>query len=707
MRKTMFLLGTLLVLANNAYSSEIEDIEFNELESIESIITATKLKQPIKDVPASVTIITSEQLKQYGIKRVPDALELVPGMAVAKASGNDYRISYHGTNGLSPRRMQVLIDGVSIYRYGLASVDWMQIPVLIDQVEKIVVTRTPSGTTYGANSFFAVVNIITKHTSKTQGINGFLSYGSLDTSMVGLSKGGSFGDTSYRVAISHDEGEGYDENYLAIDRQDAHSIDRISWKSNTMFDGGTELNTGVFYSTGDIANEYADPYQQEYPHIEVEDLISHAGLAFDINNKNRMDLSFKYIRMDRKQEWRTCPPTLAWVSELRDLHFANPELAAMFAAGIMPTEVPPEDQPFVDALLMRLFMMGNSVYEPLCGDLNQNYVEKRYVFEVNDTYVYSDNFRLVTGLHFAVDRFESETYAFETGKLSSDYIYWMTNAEYKPTENLSINLGAIFEHSNRLREDYYDSTRIAVNYNLTQEQTIRFSTASSIRTPDLMENDRNWSFLGRNLDQELDGSSEAYIYFNSVNADELEPEEIRSTEIGYYGNFSDIGLKLDVKLFHEDLTNLISERIDFFDLASLTNGGEARLKGYEIQAEYNPNKQWSARLAYGYLDSETEEFFEETLYAKHKGSVNLLYRFDAGTTMLGYYGSSKLSSVPYRRYEWVTRLPFKLGGSDLEVEFKVTTHFGDYGYIVDPKFAVENKFDDSTHYLLSLEYAIK
>lgn len=83
------------------------------------VITPTRLRQALPDVPASVTVITSAQMARLGINSVAEALRLVPGMELTRAGGHDWRISYHGTNILTPRRMNVLVDGVSVYRPGI------------------------------------------------------------------------------------------------------------------------------------------------------------------------------------------------------------------------------------------------------------------------------------------------------------------------------------------------------------------------------------------------------------------------------------------------------------------------------------------------------------------------------------------------------------------------------------------------------------
>src|ERR1700743_2671705 len=88
------------------------------------LITPTRLKQATADIPAAVTLITADMIRRLGLTRLVDILRLVPGMEVVEADSTDVRVSYHGTNISTPRRMNVLVDGISMYQPGLATVDW-------------------------------------------------------------------------------------------------------------------------------------------------------------------------------------------------------------------------------------------------------------------------------------------------------------------------------------------------------------------------------------------------------------------------------------------------------------------------------------------------------------------------------------------------------------------------------------------------------
>ena len=114
-----------------------------------TVITPARLKQSLQDAPASVTVITAEQLRRLNIEHVWDALRLVPGMEVTQSTANRVLVNYHGTNIRNPRRMNVLIDGMSVYRPGFSEIYWGQLPVAIEDIERIEVTRGPNSAAYG------------------------------------------------------------------------------------------------------------------------------------------------------------------------------------------------------------------------------------------------------------------------------------------------------------------------------------------------------------------------------------------------------------------------------------------------------------------------------------------------------------------------------------------------------------------------------
>ncbi|MDR6929375.1 TonB-dependent receptor plug domain-containing protein, partial [Pseudomonas sp. BE134] len=158
-----------LVMALIFSPSLLADDLFLDNEPLPQVLTATRLKQSPAAVPGSMTVIDSELIVATGARDIAELLRLVPGMMVGNITGNQAAVNYHGTNATAARRLQVLIDGRSVYRAGLATVDWSDIPVAMEDIERIEVFRGPNTVSYGANALMAVVNIITRNPADSLG----------------------------------------------------------------------------------------------------------------------------------------------------------------------------------------------------------------------------------------------------------------------------------------------------------------------------------------------------------------------------------------------------------------------------------------------------------------------------------------------------------------------------------------------------------
>lgn len=112
-------------------------------------------------MPGSISVLDRELIQASGARELTELLRLVPGMIVV-TDDIKVQVNYHGGHAAQARRMQVLIDGRSVYRPGLAEVDWKDLPVSLEDIERIEVFRGPNTVSYGANALTGVVNIITR-----------------------------------------------------------------------------------------------------------------------------------------------------------------------------------------------------------------------------------------------------------------------------------------------------------------------------------------------------------------------------------------------------------------------------------------------------------------------------------------------------------------------------------------------------------------
>jgi outer membrane receptor for ferrienterochelin and colicins len=126
--------------------------------------TASKRAQNASDTPASVTVVTAEEIRTFGYRTMADVLDGVRGLWV----NYDRNYSYLGMRGFSRpgdynTRTLLLVNGHrlndDIEDGGLIGSEF---PLDLDLIERIEIVRGPSSSLYGNNAFFGVVNILTR-----------------------------------------------------------------------------------------------------------------------------------------------------------------------------------------------------------------------------------------------------------------------------------------------------------------------------------------------------------------------------------------------------------------------------------------------------------------------------------------------------------------------------------------------------------------
>lgn len=193
-----FLYSQQLSAADN---QNVLNLSVEELLNVK-VTSVSKKAQSLNDAAAAVFVITNEDIKRAGATNIPDALRLAPGLDVAKIDASKWAVSARGFNGRFANKLLVLIDGRNTYTRTFAGVYWEAQDVLMEDVDRIEVIRGPGGTLWGANAVNGVINIITKHSSKTQG--GLLTAGGGDQEQGfgGFRYGGKLGeDTTGRVYV--------------------------------------------------------------------------------------------------------------------------------------------------------------------------------------------------------------------------------------------------------------------------------------------------------------------------------------------------------------------------------------------------------------------------------------------------------------------------------------------------------------------------
>lgn len=635
------------------------------------VITPTRLRQSLADVPGSVTVISGETMRQFGITSVMEALRLVPGMAVAHEDGGDWRINYHGTNPSYPRRMNVLVDGISVYRPSFSRVEWTTLPVALEDIDRIEVIRGPDSSSYGPNSMLAVINILTRHPDDVEAGTLALTAGSQDLVQVTARAGATLGSTSFRLTANSERDSGFDWLNRRNLGRDSHQVRRIYVRSETDLGQGSKLGVQSAYIEGRFQEPLESPQVTTYPERRVRDYSLSARWTHPLSPTHELQLTAHHANNRDEQEFGVCAQQYLFLPQLYDLYrfdrSLTEDLARALARGASATNaflvsLPPTQRALAQDVALAVLALGPAAATTSCGTTDENWEESRTALELQDTYVFSERLRVVGGVGWRQQRAESQT--FLGGKASNSVRWAFGHAEWRVLDGLTVNLGGYAE-TNSLSGSSI-SPRLALNARLADNQTLRFVMSEGTRGPDLLEERADLSYTVTGLTPPVLGSATTAVYAQSARGNpNLKPERILSRELGYLLAVPGAGMVFDVKVFNDQLKDLISERVAINAL-NLTNGNSIQLTGVELQSTLNLGV-WTAFLSYGFLEYKQPTIEREFgQYSKHSGGIGVSRAFgDAWRVSLAYYGHSGDNEIngEYGRTDLNIQHRFDLGNA--------------------------------------------
>jgi iron complex outermembrane receptor protein len=197
--------GSAPLYAQETYQSptELKKLPLEELVDVE-IMSAARRPEPLSQAASAIDVITADDIERAGVTNIPDALRLGMEMQVAQIDGHDWAISTRGFNISGANKMQVLMDGRSLYTPLYSGVFWDVQQTFLPDLARIEIIRGPGATLWGANAVNGVINILTKSARDTQGLLLYGGGGDEETDFVGLRYGGRINqDTYYRAYVMH------------------------------------------------------------------------------------------------------------------------------------------------------------------------------------------------------------------------------------------------------------------------------------------------------------------------------------------------------------------------------------------------------------------------------------------------------------------------------------------------------------------------
>ena len=184
-------------------SSVLKSLSLEELAQIE-VTSAGRKEEKLSNVAAAIDVITQEDIRRSGVRNLPEALRLATGLQVAKFNNGSWPISARGFASTAANKIQVFMDGRSLYTPLFGGTFWDMQNTVIEDVDRIEVIRGPAATLWGGNAVNAVINIITKKASDTRGMLVVLGGGADERGFVTFRYGGEAGgNTAYRIYGSY------------------------------------------------------------------------------------------------------------------------------------------------------------------------------------------------------------------------------------------------------------------------------------------------------------------------------------------------------------------------------------------------------------------------------------------------------------------------------------------------------------------------
>lgn len=422
------------------YLEQLSEHEF--LAEIPMVYSASRLPQQPQDSAGAITIIDRDLILSSGARDIADLFRLVPGFQVGTSSGGRSVVSYHGLSGQISQRMQVYVDGRSLYApYLFGGVDWSSINVPLDEIERIEIQRGSNSVTYGANAFLGVIHIITRAASQSVGWYSQIIQGN----------------------------NGVSDRYARW----GQSQPTVQWR----LAAGSKSDSGLHGRTDPYDVEFLD-FRAEFQPTSHQEWSVLAGLARD-----RLGTGF---------EGKVADP-------VRVEHVKSSFVYSRYKHTVDP------DQEWSLAYSRTLDSGGDSFLVPLIEgnslQIDSSRSAVRDTLEYQHYKTISPGLRASWGLEYQQSRVISRQLFNTIEPQSNNAWRAYINQEWKPTTHWTVNIGALWEQDQLAPAQF--APRVGLSWKPAPDHTFKLGYSSAFRAPSLFEQRSNWrieSDSGQTLD---------------------------------------------------------------------------------------------------------------------------------------------------------------------------------------------------------------
>ncbi len=558
------------------------DMSLEQLLDVQ-IVSAARRAQPLHESAAAVGVLTAEEIQASGLTTIPELLALIPAVDVRRVDRTRYIVGVRGLAGMYSDRTLVLIDGRDALNPAWGAPDWLHLPVLIEDIERIEVLRGPGGGVWGANAFTGVINIITKKPQDAAG--------GLVTSTVTQ-----YGDTYSQLRYGETQGN-------------------LAWRASAGYEdvkNSDEAGAGRMVSGFPALNGLMG-----FSAFEARDF----ARVWRFDN----DLSYK-VNDDTKLGF--------------GLGHANSERGDRELAGQMPHEDGRAGNTRLFSRIDHAFDAETTGYLQWFGNYSVVHAPetiRRYAYYADDVegqlqFPLGDRHKVTTGgnlrwTHISSDRGVGDPGVYFSEGAFDDYwagLYLVDR--YRLTDRWAVETQGRIDHYSATDFDW--SGRLTALYAIDEQEhhVVRAGVARSFRAPGVMLRELRMNSLGG--------------LFNVVeNPRDLDNETTHALEAGYVGSLSD-RLQIQVDTYYQRMEHLLGTVNETSNTmygpvtnSHFANLGGADAYGGEVEVSYalNPHRcaVWYAynELATDHSDDAVRAYFP----ARHKVGVRYSYRITDAT----------------------------------------------------------------------------
>jgi outer membrane receptor protein involved in Fe transport len=547
-------------------------------------VTATRVPEDVEAVPASITVVSGEELRQRGATDLASALATVAGVSIAPGGDAGPASSVPELWGLREfDAFLLVVDGVpagGAFNPALTTLD-------LTDVDRIEVLRGAAPVMYGATSFVGVIHVIHREAGspgRTVSLwGGNYSSGGAAVSTPLPSIGG------YKQSLTvNGEKQGFKDDRTEADR------------GHVLYRGALKTDNGSFHVDFDGTGERQDPAS---PHPRVGRTLSPL-VPLDAN----YNPGGSHIDEDR-------------------FHLAAGYDHNLGGGGVWSTTVAVTHTKR-DSL--RGFLTDVSEDDPNANGFEQTLKTDDVYFDTHGVFHLSPSLQVVAGFDHLYGKAKN---------VSEDFDYFVPLSGHGAPSGSSIEHAGHFELEDErnfsglyVQTEWNPVTRLHLQLGLRLNHTREtldagggeIGSSEQEEGSDAKTVNRGSGVIGASWLAWQQANDAIWIYADARNTfkpaaldfgpdaegEILNPETARSYEAGLKGHQLGGRFDWEVSVFQMDFKNLVvAQTVN--GLPALVNAGAERFKGLELEAEYRCRADVLWRVTYAYHDAKFRDFLRD------------------------------------------------------------------------------------------------